>query len=114
MPSIFGREEGTRWPRGQKFKLTAPGQDAEARYQEVLLGAREAGGRTAFDEATRTFATPLGLQPGDGAYLAELKTQPRTIVDLIEQLQDGGATKAEVKAALDRLIAAKLVEPLSG
>jgi len=114
MPSIFGREEGTRWPRGQKFRLTALGQDAEARYQEALQGARDAGGRSAFDEATKAFAVPLGLQPGDGAFLGELKAQPRTIVDLMEQLQDGGATKAEVKAALDRLITAKLAEPAIG
>lgn len=114
MPSIFGREEGTRWPRGQKFRLTALGQEAEARYQQILQGARDAGGRVAFDEATKAFAAPLGIQAGDGAYLGELKLQPRTIVDLLEQLQDGGATKAEVKAALDRLIAAKLVEPVTG
>ncbi|HEY8206980.1 MAG TPA: hypothetical protein VIG99_05850 [Myxococcaceae bacterium] len=113
MPSIFGREEGTRWPRGQKFRLTALGQDVEARYQAVLAEARQAGGRAAFDEATKAFAGPLGLQPGDGAYLGELKTQPRTIVELMEQLQDGGATKAEVKSALDRLIAAKLAEPVA-
>src|SRR5437870_11986068 len=81
MPSIFGREEGTRWPRGQKFQLTALGQDAEARYQAVLQGARDAGGRVAFDEATKQFAAPLGIQPGDGAFLGELKAQPRTIVD---------------------------------
>lgn len=114
MPSIFGREEGTRWPRGQKFRLTALGQDAVAKYQDVLKGAREAGGRAAFDEATKAFAAPLGLQAGDGAFLSELKAQPRTIVDLMELLQDGGATKAEVKGVLDRLIAAKLVEPVSG
>lgn len=114
MPSIFGREEGTRWPRGQKFQLTAAGRDAEARYQEALKGAHQAGGRAAFDEATAAFAGPLNIKPGDGAYLEELKAQPRTIVDLVEALQDGGATKAEVKAALDRLIAAKLVEPVTG
>ena len=113
MPSIFGREEGTRWPRGQKFRLTALGQETEASYQQVLQGARQAGGRSAFDEATKAFAAPLGLQPGDGTYLGELKAQPRTIVDLLELLQDGGATKAEVKAALDRLIAAKLAEPVA-
>jgi hypothetical protein len=114
MPSIFGREEGTRWPRGQKFQLTALGREVEAGYQQVLQGARDAGGRTAFDEATKAFAAPLGIQPGDGAFLGELKAQPRTIVDLLELLEDGGATKAEVKAALDRLIAAKLAEPVPG
>jgi hypothetical protein len=114
MPSIFGREEGTRWPRGQKFRLTALGQEVETRYQQVLQGARQAGGRVAFDEATKAFAAPLAIQPGDGAFLGELKAEPRTIVELMELLQDGGATKAEVKAALDRLIAAKLVEPVTG
>lgn len=113
MPSIFGREEGTRWPRGQKFQLTPLGQDVEARYQAVLQGARDAGGRAAFDEATKAFAGPLGLQAGDGAFLGELKAQPRTIVELLELLEDGGATKAEVKSALDRLIAAKLAEPVA-
>jgi len=114
MPSIFSREEGTRWPRGQKFQLTANGREAEARYQEALQGARDKGGRAVFDEATSAWAGPLGVRPGDGAYLAELKAQPRTVVDLVEQLQDGGATKAEAKAALDRLIAAKLAEPTGG
>jgi hypothetical protein len=114
MPSIFGREEGTRWPRGQKFQLTALGRDVEARYQEALQGARNAGGRAAFDEATAAFAGPLNIKPGDGAFLGELKAEPRTIVDLLELLEDGGATKAEVKSALDRLIAAKLAEPASG
>jgi hypothetical protein len=113
MPSIFGREEGTRWPRGQKFQLTSLGRDVEGRYQAVLAEARQAGGRTAFDEATKAFAGPLGIQPGDGAYLGELKSGPRTIVELMEQLEDGGATKAEVKSALDRLIAAKLAEPVA-
>src|SRR5262245_4315200 len=113
MASIFGREEGTRWPRGQKFRLTAVGGEAEQRYQDVLKSAREKGGRAAFDEATAAWAAQLGVKPGDGAYLPELKSTPRTVVELVEQLQDGGATKVEVKAALDRLIAAKLAEPVS-
>jgi len=114
MASIFSREEGTRWPRGQKFQITENGREAEARYQEALRVAHEKGGRAAFDEATAVWAGPLGVRPGDGAYLAELKEQARTVVDLVEQLQDGGATKVEVKAALDRLIAAKLAEPTGG
>jgi len=84
------------------------------KYQESLRGAQEKGGRTAFDEATAAWAAPLGIKANDGAYLSELKAAPRTIVELMEQLQDGGATKAETKGALDRLIAAKLVEPVSG
>lgn len=113
MPSIFSREEGTRWPRGQKFRLTQSGLDAEVSYQGVLQGAREKGGRAAFEEATAAWAAPLSVKAGDGAYLSELKSGPRTVVELVEQLQDGGATKAEAKAALDRLIAAKLAEPAS-
>jgi hypothetical protein len=111
MPSIFSREEGTRWPRGQRFRLTPAGLEAETSYQQVLQGARDKGGRSAFDEATVSWATPLGLKASDGAYLSELKTAPRTVVELVELLEDGGATKVEAKAALDRLIAAKLAEP---
>jgi hypothetical protein len=111
MGSIFDREKSP-WPRGQKFKLSPQGMEAEAQYQAALQGSRDKGGRAAFEEATRAWAAALGVQPGDGAYLAELRGEMRTLVDLVESLQDGGATKLDAKNALERLVGAKLAEPV--
>lgn len=115
MASIFDRGDrtGRRWPRGQKFCLSPSGVDAEARYQAALRACREIGGRAAFDQATGAWAASLGLQPGDGAYLAELRSSQRSMVELVELLDDCGATTGEAKAALDRLLNANLAEPVS-
>lgn len=113
MTSIFDREAGPRWPRGQKFRLSPVGQEAEAAYQAALKSSREQGGRAAFEQATAAWAAQLGVKPSDGAYLSELRGSMRTVVELLEGLEGSGATKTEVKAALERLVTAKLAELVS-
>ncbi|MBI3185674.1 MAG: hypothetical protein HYZ28_26340 [Myxococcales bacterium] len=114
MASIFDRGDGTgrRWPRGQKFRLSTSGLEAVAQYQEALRACREVGGRAAFDQATGAWAASVGVQPGDGAYLEELRVSDRSMVELVELLEDCGATTDEAKAALLRLLSAKLTEPV--
>jgi hypothetical protein len=112
--SIFGREEGPRWPRAQKFRLSLIGAEAEACYQAAVKASRDRGGREAFDRALAAWATPLGVRPDDGSYLAELRTSVRTLTELLECFASCGTTKTEAKAALDRLISAKLAEPVAG
>lgn len=111
MASIFEREKGMRWARGQRFRLSSLGVEAEARYQTALTKSREQGGRAAFDEATSAWAATLGVQPGDGLYLCELRASVRTLLELVQSLETCGVTKSEAKAALERLIHSKLAEP---
>jgi hypothetical protein len=110
--SIFDRTPGARFPRGQKFQITQAGLEAEDRYQAALQASRERGGRAALDEATAAWASALGVTPGDAVYLTELRAGTRTISDLAESLESAGATKAEAKAAIERLIKAGLADPV--
>ena len=102
---------GKRWPRGQKFTLSAAGVAAEASYREIIAAARSSG-RSALDAAQRAWAEPLGILPGDGVVLSELRAGKRSIADLAKALDDCGVTLADVKAAVDRLTDALLVEPV--
>jgi hypothetical protein len=110
LASIFDRTPGARFPRGQKFQISPAGVEAEERYQAALQASRERGGRAALDEATAAWASALGVAPGDGVYLTELKGGARSISDLAESLESAGATKNEAKAAIERLLKAKLVD----
>jgi hypothetical protein len=110
LASIFDRTPGARFPRGQKFQISPAGLEAEERYQAALQASRERGGRAALDEATAAWSSALGVAPGDAVYLTELKGGARTIGDLAESLESAGATKTEAKAAIERLLNAKLVE----
>jgi hypothetical protein len=110
MVSVFGREEGPRWPRKQKFRLSAIGTEAEAHYQAALKSSHDLGGRQAFDQAVAAWATSLGVQRGDGVYLSELRISVQTLTELVEGLTLCGTTKSEPAAALKRLLSAKLAE----
>jgi len=101
---------GKRWPRGQKFVLSASGTAAEVAYREAVQNAR-AQGRAALELAQRSWAAPLGLESADGVLLGELRGSRKSIADLARALEDCGTTAAEVKAAVDRLAGAGLIEP---
>ena len=114
MTSIFERGEGPKWRRGQRFGLSATGAEAEAQYQLALQSSRDQGGRDALEQALATWAAVFGVRPRDGVYLSELRNTVQTLTQLVEGLDSCGATKDEVKEGLDRLINAKLAEPVSG
>jgi hypothetical protein len=102
---------GKRWPRGQKFELSPPGVIAETAYRDAIQAAR-AQGRTALEIAQRGWAEPLGVQPGDGVLLGELRTGKKSIAELARALDDCGTTQLEVKGAIDRLSDALLIAPV--
>ncbi len=110
MALLFGRESGPRWPRSQKFRLSVIGTEAEANYQAAIKSSHDRGGREAFNQAVATWAAPLGVQPGDGVYLSELRISIQTLTELVECLDPCGTTKSEASAALERLLSAKLAE----
>jgi hypothetical protein len=100
-----------RWPRGQKFTLSAAGEAAELAHRDVVNGARSRG-RAALQAALDAWAGPLTVQAGDGVYLAELRGQKKGLNDLTRSLEGTGIEPAEVKAAVDRLVLAGLAQPV--
>jgi hypothetical protein len=103
---------GKRWPRGQKFALSARGVDAEASYREAIAAARSSG-RSNLEEAQRAWAAPLAVQPHDGVVLGELRTGKKSIAEIARALEDCGTSQPEVKAAIDRLTDALLVDAVA-
>jgi len=101
---------GKRWPRGQKFVLSTAGVAAESAYREAVQSAR-AQGRSALDAAQLAWATPHHIAPTDGVVLGELRNVRKSIAEIAKGLEDCGTSAAEVKAAVDRLTDAGLVEP---
>jgi len=100
-----------RWPRGQKFTLSAAGEAAELAHRDVVNGARSSG-RAALQAALTAWAAPLAVQAGDGVFLVELRGQKKGLNDLSRSLEGTGIEVAEVKAAVDRLVVAGLAEPV--
>jgi hypothetical protein len=107
---LSDRPASRRWPRGQKFELSAPGVAAEAAHREALQGAR-ASGRQVLEAALAAWAGPLQVDAGDGVVLSELRGGRRGMNDLVRGLEEAGIEPAQVKAAIDRLVAAGLVTP---
>jgi len=112
MPDVTPVSTPKRWPRGQKFALTAAGALAEASHREAVNSAR-ASGRNALDLALAAWSGPLGILPGDGVVLSELAGKLRGLNDLAEALADTGIAPADVKATVDRLVVARLAEPVA-
>jgi hypothetical protein len=103
--------DGPRWPRGQKFTLSAMGVQAEEAYRGAVLEAR-AVSRSALDAALAAWAAPRQVASGDGVILGELRAKPRGLQDLARALEDAGTSAAEVRASVDRLFKAGLLEPV--
>ena len=98
-----------RWPRGQKFTLSAAGAEAEHAYRDAVSGAR-ASGRQALEAALAAWAGPRLVAPGDGVVLAELSGKRLGLPHLAEALESSGIVRDEVRAAIGRLTDAGLVE----
>src|SRR5207249_8987695 len=62
MTSIMDREPGRRWPRSQRFVLSAKGADAGQKWRATIVASRSEGGRGSFDAARDAWAQPLRLQ----------------------------------------------------
>ncbi|HET8541650.1 MAG TPA: hypothetical protein VFL83_17360 [Anaeromyxobacter sp.] len=100
-----------RWPRGQKFTVSALGEAAQDAYRAAVRDAR-ASGRAALDSALAAWAAPRGVAPADGAILSELAGKRLGIGALCEALETTGIAPDEVRAGIGRLVAAGIVEPL--
>ncbi len=99
-----------RWPRGQKFVLSAAGEAADQLHRDAVNGSRGSG-RATLDTALAAWAAPFGVQPGDGLLLSELRGHQRGLNDLVQAMESSGIEPAEVKSSVDRLVRAGLAEP---
>lgn len=111
MLSAWKREAPKRWPRGQKFGLTERGATAEADYRSTVAESRGSG-RSVLDGALAAWAEPRGIAPKDGIVLAELRSGRIGVPQLVGSLEPAGFAPDEVRAAIERLVAAAMVEPL--
>jgi len=103
--------QGRRWPRGQRFTLSAPGIEAEAAYRAAVMDVRSLG-RDALTQAEKRWAEPLGLAPSDGIVMAEIRPGRRSLSDVSKALEPCGTPAAQVRESIDRLVEKGLVEPL--
>jgi hypothetical protein len=98
-----------RWPRGQKFTLSAAGAEAEEAYRTAVLGSRSSG-RSALESALSAWAAPRRVAPGDGVLLAELSGKRVGLPQLVDALEPTGIPADEVRAAVARLVEAGIVD----
>jgi hypothetical protein len=103
--------DAKRWPRGQKFTTSLSGAAAEGAYRAAVLGAR-ASGRATLDAALASWAQPLGVAPSDGILLAELSGKRLGVSALCSALEGAGIAAEDVRAGIQRLVTAGLVEPV--
>lgn len=111
MLSAWNRDAPKRWPRGQKFSLTVSGSSAEEAYRMTVAESR-ASGRAVLDGALAAWAEPRGISPKDGIVLAELRAGRTGVPQLVKELEAAGFAPDDVRAAIERLVAAAMVEPL--
>jgi hypothetical protein len=103
--------DAKRWPRGQKFTLSATGAGAEEAYRNAVTTAR-ASGRAALDSALSAWAAPRQVAPGDGVILAELSGKRLGLSELCMSLETAGIVPDEVRAGVARLVEAGIVDPI--
>jgi hypothetical protein len=106
-------EEGTqrpRWPRSQRFQLSAAGREAGVGYRAAIVASRAQAGRRSFDAARTDWAARLLLEPSDGLYLGELLEGPRSIEEISAALEGCGTQRSEVRAAVERLVRLRMLE----
>ena len=103
-----------RWSRGQKLALTLRGVVAEESYRDAVVASRTVEGRGSFNDALEAWAKPLGIRAEDGSYLAELKAGSMSLSALLQEFDDCGRPPKEMKASLERLLAAALIMSSEG
>lgn len=101
--------DGPRWPRGQKFTLSLAGREAHEAHRAAVLAARGLS-RAALDAALSAWAAPRQVEAGDGVLLGEMLERPRGLSELTHAFEDAGASPAEVRATVARLVSAGLVD----
>jgi len=111
MFSVPQPKHDRRWPRGQRFGLSAQGVEVEAAYRATVQDVRSLG-REALALAEKRWAEPLRLSPGDGVVMAQIRPGRRSFADLGHALEDCGTPPTQIRESVDRLVERGLVEAL--
>ena len=106
-------EGKVRFGRAQKFRLSAKGTEAVTAYAAVVEGSRPGGGRAQFDASRQAWSAPRGLTADDGLLLGEFREGDRTVAEVLRSLEGCGASPKELKAAIERLLACGMLEPVA-
>lgn len=106
------RQETTpapRWPRTQRFALSAYGRTVTAAYLSSIAAVASPRGRGAFQAACSAWAELFELRPEDGMYLAEVHSKSLTLAELGEALAICSQSRDDVSRCVHRLFQAGLV-----
>lgn len=104
-------ERARRWPPRQRIHLTPEGEAARAAYQQLVQEGRAQQLSSADLEGKLAgWAGALGIRASDGVLLDELG-QPHSVNELARAVETCGLRSADVKAGVDRLYGAGLVQP---
>ncbi len=101
------------WKPKQRFRVTPSGQAAVESYRAAMRTAQEAGDpRAELESAKGTWAVGLGLRPVDGILLEDLAGGRSSLAELRDTLDSIDLSLREARGILDRLVKARLIEPL--
>jgi len=101
-----------RWPKGQRFQLSAAGREAGVTYRAAITASRAEAGRASFDAANSDWAKRLNIESADGLYFGEMQKGPRTIDEMVASLEGCGPARSDIRTAVDRLVKLQLLEPV--
>lgn len=114
MSSLRDPSPKRRWPRSERFTLSAKGDEAETAYRSTIVASRAQEGRASYDAARAAWAASFRVEPDDGLYLGEIRSGPTSLERLVEALETCGKTRKEALAALERLFDAGLISTTNG
>lgn len=101
------------WKPRHRFTVTLLGHEAHQRYREVVRTAQNGSDpRTQLDQAKQVWADELKLRANDVIVLEELAVGAACLTDMTPALESVGLQLRDARGALDRLIAAGLIESL--
>jgi hypothetical protein len=104
------RADAVRLGRSQKLRLTAPGREAVDAHQLMVEQARSGTGRAGFEANRSAWANPRGINVEDGLFLVEFAGGERTHQEVARAIERCGASAAEVKKGVLRLLAGGFLE----
>lgn len=101
------------WKPRHRFRVTDAGREAFGRYQDaVKLAQSGANQRADLDQAKAAWAEGLKLRVSDGIILEDLFAGRSCIAEMQDTLAACDLTLREARGALDRMLAAGLIESL--
>jgi hypothetical protein len=100
------------WKPRQRFQVTSEGREAAESYRQAVQLAQESGdARRELEAAKVRWAGGLGLRPTDGILLEDLAGGRLSLAELQPTLEACNLSLREARGTLDRLVAARLIEP---